>query len=162
MKHLTDIVNEAMLIGPATSDDNVHVLALVSKEHVDDNLSLMTGRNKVCMIWAPDNGKGYMRATGGVSWDDGKHWSVLGDLDKIIGKIDWKKVDDINVDYSYRGQIGDRGGYDIEVYSATVPVDDVMKVYKQNGKSLWILKKSPATATLLQLFKKWRDKGWLN
>jgi hypothetical protein len=39
MKHLTDIVNEAMLTGPATSDDNVHVLALVSKEHVDDNLS---------------------------------------------------------------------------------------------------------------------------
>jgi len=162
MKHLVNIVNEAMLSGPAAKDDNVLVLALVSKEHVDDNLSLMTGRNHVCMIWTPDDGKGYLRATGGVVWDDGKHWSTLKDLDKIIGKVDWKKVDDINVSYAYRGQIGDIRGHDIEVYSATVPVDDVMKVYKQNGKSLWILKKTPATATLVQIFKKWRGKGWLS
>jgi hypothetical protein len=162
MKHLTDIVNEAMLIGPTTSDDNVHVIALVSKEHVDDNLSLMKGRNHVCLIWTPEDCSGYMCANGGVKWDDGKHWSILKNLDRIIGKVDWKKVDDINVDYAYWGQIGDRGGYDIEVYSASVPVKDVMKVYKQNGLSLWIRKHSPATAKLSSIFKKWKSKGWLS
>ena len=163
MKHLTDIVNEAMLPDPAIEDDDdVQVIALVSKEHVDDNLSLMTGRNKVCLIWSPTDCKGYMCANGGVKWDDGKHWSSLKDVDNVIGKVNWRKVDDINVDYSYRGQIGDHNGYDIIVYSATVKLRDVMKIYRQNGITLWIRKHGYATATLKQIFLDWRRSGWLS
>ena len=162
MKHLINTINEAALQNPAVEDGNVKVLALVSKGHVDDNLSLMKGMNRVCLVWTPEDGAGYMCATGGVKWDDGKHWSFLRDLNNIIGRVDWKKVDDINVDYSYRGQIGDRGGYDIDVYSATVPVKDIMKVYKQNGVSLWIRKHGYATAKLQSIFKEWRNEGLLN
>lgn len=162
MKHLVNIVNESLLPGPVVDGDKVKVLALVSKEHVDDNLNLMKGMNNVCLIWSPKDSKGYMCATGGVRWGDGKHWLFLRDVNNIVGRFDWKKVDDINVDYSYRGQIGDRGGYDIEVYSASVPVKDVMRVYKQNGVSLWIRKYGYSTASLSSIFKEWRNKGLLS
>ena len=163
MKHLVNIINESILASPAIEDDDfVCMMALVSKDNVDDNLDLMKGMNRVCLVWSPEDCKGYMCANGGVKWDDGKQWTSLKDLDSVIGKRDWKKVDDVELDYSYRGQIGGSKGYDIEAYFTTVPVDVVMKVYKQNGLSLWIRKHSPATAKLSSIFKKWKSKGWLS
>lgn len=162
MKHLVDIINEAMLQSPHTEGDNVLMLALVSKEKVDDNLDLMKGLNKVCLVWSPEDCKGYMCANGGVKWDDGKQWYSLKSLDSVIGKRDWKKVDDVELGYSYRGQIGGRKDSDIEVYQASVPLKDVMKLYKQNGVTLYIYKRGYATATLKATFDDWRNKGWLS
>lgn len=163
MRHLVNIVNEAMLPQPAIEGkDTVKVLALVSEEHVDDNLNLMKGMNRVCLVWSPEDCKGYVCANGGVKWDDGKYWSTLKNLDNVIGKFNWKKVDKINVDYSYRGQIGDRGGYDIDVFAADVPLKDLMRVYRQNGMTLWIYKRGYSTAKLSSIFKEWRNKGLLS
>lgn len=163
MRHLVNIVNEAMIPQPAVEGkDTVKVLALASGEHVDDNLNLMKGMNRVCLVWSPEDCKGYVCANGGVKWDDGKHWSTLKNLDNVIGKFNWKKVDKINVDYSYRGQIGDRGGYDIDVFAADVPLKDLMRVYRQNGMTLWIYKRGYSTATLKEIFADWRDKGLLS
>lgn len=137
-------------------------MALVSKDNVDDNLNLMKGMNRVCLVWSPEDCKGYMCANGGVKWDDGKQWTSLKDLDSVIGKRDWKKVDDVELDYSYRGQIGGSKGYDIEAYFTTVPLRDVLRMYRQNGLSLWIYKRGYATASLKQTFIHWRSKGWLS
>ena len=47
MRHLTNMVNEAMLPQPAVEGkDTVKVIALASGEHVDDNLNLMKGMNR--------------------------------------------------------------------------------------------------------------------
>jgi len=163
MRHLINIVNEAMLPQPAIEGkDTVKVLALISEGYVDDNLNLMKGMNRVCLVWSPEDCNGYVCATGGVKWGDGKHWVTLKNLDNVIGKFNWKKVDKINVDYSYRGQIGDRGGYDIEAYAADVPLKDLMRVYRQNGVTLWIRKRGYSTAKLSSIFKEWRNKGLLS
>ena len=161
MKHLVDIVNESVTVPPLVEDDKVKVIALVSNDYVDDNLNLMKGMNKVCLIWAPKDGKGYMCADGGVRWNDGKQWDDLRDLEKYLGVVKWEKADSIHPTYSYAATIGKPKEYNIEVYYAEIPAEDLEKIYKQNGKSLWINKRGCATAYMSQVFKAWKSGGML-
>ncbi len=165
MKHLTSIINEALLKGPAVEDNKVKILALVCDQvSCDSNLNLMKNLNKVCLVWTPVDGKGYIVANGGATWDDRKNsWTTLKSVDDVLGgKQDWKQVDDINVAYAYYSTVGKAKEYNIKVYSATVSIDDLNKVYSKNGKTLWMFCKSPATATLLSIFKEWRKNGYLS
>ena len=161
MKHLTDIVNEGLIGRPLVKDDKVKVIALVSEKHIDDNLNLMTGMNTVCLLWSPEDEKGYMVANGGVRWGDGKHWTSIKDIEKIIGKQDWKSLKSIKLSYSYASTIGEPRYYDIDVYSAEVDRKNLMKLYEDNGKGFWIHKRGAATATVSEIIKDWRKKGVL-
>ena len=85
---------------------------------------------------------------------------MLGNIQKI--NTGNSKVDDVELGYSYRGQIGGRKNSGIEVYQASVPLKDVMKLYKHNGVTLYIYKRSYATAALKAALNHWREKGWLS
>lgn len=162
MRHLNDTINEAMLDKPMTEDGKVKVIALVANDRADDNLSLMKGMNKVCLIWTPEDGKGYMCANGGKSWNDGLQWNTLSSLIRVIGKQDWKEIDKLSLSYSYWSTTGSPKEHEMTAYFAEISQKDMDKLYKQNGKSLWIIKhRGYSTAAVRQVMLAWKDDGYL-
>ena len=163
MKKLDKFIFESKdLLSPVIEDGKVKVLVLVSDEYVDDNLGLMRGKNRVCVIWSASDYRGYMRANGGTRWDDGRDWRKLDEVKKLLGNPDLKEVDNVKLFYSYVGTIGEPHYYNIKVYSGEVSEEDMDKFYKLDKKSLLIYKDNPSTASLSACFKKWRKEGWLS
>lgn len=163
METLKNKIMEALnnLTQPMVNNDEVKVIALQTNDYIDSNLDLTTGRNKVCLIWSPEDDKGYMCANGGIRFNDGQQWQTIKDIEKIIGKQKWKDLGKESIKYSYAGSIGEPPRYQINVYSATIKKSELDKIYQQYGKTLLFYRRHYATASLKQIITGWKSQGYL-
>jgi len=163
METLKNKIMEALggLTRPMVNNDEVKVIALETNDYIDSNLDLTTGRNRACLIWSPEDDKGYMCANGGIRFNDGQEWRSIKDIEKIIGKQKWKDLGKVSLKYSYAGSIGEPPKYELFVYSATIKKSELDRLYDQYGKRLSFYRRHYATATLKQIITGWKSQGYL-
>lgn len=164
MKNFNEFINESLkVVPPVVEDGKVKVIILYCPDYVDDNLELMMGMNRVCVVWTPEDSKGsYMCANGGISFNDGKQWTSVKEVETLLGNTKFEEVDIAKLSYSYYSTVGGPK-YNIKVFAGEVSKDDMDNFYKLNGKSLTIYySKGYTTTTLSSFFKKWREKGYLS
>lgn len=163
MEALKNKIMESLrgLTQPMVNNGEVKVIALQTNDYLDDNLDLTKGMNKACLIWSPEDNDGYMCANGGVRFNDGHEWRSIKDIEKIIGKQNWKDLGKESLKYAYAGSVGESPKSQVNVYSATIKKSDLDKIYQQYDKSLLFYRRHYATSALAQIIKNWKSKGYL-